>query len=426
MEEESRAGFRRLWLSTGSGNLADGILLAGLPVMATTVTTSPSLVAGVQVAFMSAIAVAALPSGVLTDRHDHRNLLVWSNVLRVLGLGAVLAAVVLGDWRLGAIYVAALLAGSTEMVADTTAEVAVPALVPRAGLAAAHSRLVGTQLVMNDGVGAPIGGWIAAGSMGVGMAVPAVLYGVAAAIVRPLRLPPVDRPPRRPARTEVVEGFAALRRDPLLLRMGTASMLMNVANTAFFAVAVLLVIGPMGLPRSAYGAVLLAVAVGGVAGSGLADRIVDTIGVRRVLQVSPLVLGGAYGLMGLAADTAVTVVSLAVLGASGIVWNISSRVIRQQRVPAPLLGRVSASIKLLSLAAAPVGGVLGGVVADLAGVRWVGALALSFGVAAAVVLWRVDPDMQPPEDQSSEPVLPMAIRRSVPVKPPWHPLPPIR
>ncbi|MEO2106382.1 MAG: MFS transporter, partial [Actinomycetota bacterium] len=323
MEEQSRAGFRRLWLSTGSGNLADGILLAGLPVMATTVTTSPSLVAGVQVAFMSAIAVAALPSGVLTDRHDHRNLLVWSNVLRVLGLGAVLAALVLGDWRLGAIYVAALLAGSTEMVADTTAEVAVPALVPRAGLAAAHSRLVGTQLVMNDGVGAPIGGWIAAGSMGAGMAVPAVLYGVAAAIVRPLRLPPVDRPPRRPARTEVVEGFAALRRDPLLLRMGTASMLMNVANTAFFAVAVLLVIGPMGLPRSAYGAVLLAVALGGVVGSGLADRIVDTIGVRRVLQVSPLVLGGAYGLMGLAADTAVTVVSLAVLGASGIVWNIS-------------------------------------------------------------------------------------------------------
>lgn len=195
MEEQSRAGFRRLWLSTGSGNLADGILLAGLPVMATTVTTSPSLVAGVQVAFMSAIAVAALPSGVLTDRHDHRNLLVWSNVLRVLGLGAVLAAVVLGDWRLGAIYAAALLAGSTEMVADTTAEVAVPALVPRTGLAAAHSRLVGTQLVMNDGVGAPIGGWIAAGSMGAGMAVPAVLYGVAAAIVRPLRLPAVDRPP---------------------------------------------------------------------------------------------------------------------------------------------------------------------------------------------------------------------------------------
>ncbi|WP_341253419.1 MFS transporter [Euzebya pacifica] len=426
MEEQSRAGFRRLWLSTGSGNLADGILLAGLPVMATTVTTSPSLVAGVQVAFMSAIAVAALPSGVLTDRHDHRNLLVWSNVLRVLGLGAVLAAVVLGDWRLGAIYAAALLAGSTEMVADTTAEVAVPALVPRTGLAAAHSRLVGTQLVMNDGVGAPIGGWIAAGSMGAGMAVPAVLYGVAAAIVRPLRLPAVDRPPRRPARTEVVEGFAALRRDPLLLRMGTASMLMNVANTAFFAVAVLLVIGPMALPRSAYGAVLLAVAVGGVVGSGLADRIVDTIGVRRVLQVSPLVLGGAYGLIGLAADTVVTVVSLAVLGASGIVWNISSRVIRQQRVPAPLLGRVSASMKMLALAAAPVGGVLGGVVADLAGVRWVGALALSFGVAAAVVLWRVDPDMRPREDQPSEPARPTASRRSVPVEPPWHPLPPIR
>ena len=347
-------------------------------------------------------------------------------MLRVLGLGAVLAAVVLGDWRLGAIYAAALLAGSTEMVADTTAEVAVPALVPRTGLAAAHSRLVGTQLVMNDGVGAPIGGWIAAGSMGAGMAVPAVHYGVAAAIVRPLRLPAVDRPPRRPARTEVVEGFAALRRDPLLLRMGTASMLMNVANTAFFAVAVLLVIGPMALPRSAYGAVLLAVAVGGVVGSGLADRIVDTIGVRRVLQVSPLVLGVAYGLIGLAADTVVTVVSLAVLGASGIVWNISSRVIRQQRVPAPLLGRVSASMKMLALAAAPVGGVLGGVVADLAGVRWVGALALSFGVAAAVVLWRVDPDMQPREDQPSEPALPTASLRSVPVEPPWHPLPPIR
>ena len=426
MEERSRTGFGRLWLSTGSGNLADGILVAGLPVMATTVTTSPSLVAGVQVAFMAAVAAATLPSGVLVDRHDHRTLLVWSNVLRGLGLGAVVAAVVLGDWRLGAVYVAALLAGSTEMVADTTAEVAVPALVPRTALATAHSRLVGTQLAMNDGLGAPIGGWIAAGSMGAGMAVPAVLYGVAAAIVRPLRLPVVDRAPRRPAGTEVAEGFAALRRDPLLLRMGTASMVMNAGNTAFFAVAVLFVIGPLGLPRSAYGLVLLAAAVGGLVGSSLADRIVRAIGVRRVLQLSPLVLGGAYGLIGLVSTTVVAVVSLGVLGAAGIVWNITSRVIRQQRVAAPLLGRVSASMKLLALAAAPIGGVLGGLVADLAGVRWVGALGLSFGVAAAVVLWSVDPDRGHPMDRSDAMVPRVVIGRSTPVAPPTPLFPPIR
>lgn len=426
MGRRQRTGFGRLWLSTGSGNLADGILVAGLPVMATTVTTSPSLVAGVQVAFMTAVAAATLPSGVLVDRHDHCSLLVWSNVLRGLGLGAVVAAVVLGDWRLGAVYVAALLAGSTEMVADTTAEVAVPALVPRTALATAHSRLVGTQLAMNDGLGAPIGGWIAAGSMGAGMAVPAVLYGVAAAIVRPLRLPVVDRAPRRPAGTEVAEGFTALRRDPLLLRMGTASMVMNAGNTAFFAVAVLFVIGPLGLPRSAYGLVLLAAAVGGLVGSSVADRIVRAIGVRRVLQLSPLVLGGAYGLMGLVSTTGVAVVSLGVLGAAGIVWNITSRVVRQQRVAAPLLGRVSASMKLLALAAAPIGGVLGGLVADLAGVRWVGALGLSCGVVAAVVLWSVDPDRRPLADRPDVTARRRIIRRSTPVAPPTPPFPPIR
>src|SRR5690606_25206158 len=123
--------------------------LAGLPVLATTVTTSPTLIAGVQVALMGPMALAALPSGLLADRCDRRTLILVADLVRAVGLVVVLLLGWHEQWRLAAIYLAAALAGSTETLADAAAETAVPDVVDPHRLGPAHSRLMGSQMVLN-------------------------------------------------------------------------------------------------------------------------------------------------------------------------------------------------------------------------------------------------------------------------------------
>ena len=393
----NRTAFRRLWSSTASANLADGILIAGLPVLATTVTTSPVLVAGVQVALMGPMALSALPAGLLADRRDRRTVIMAANVVRALGLVVVLAIGLRADWRLAAIYLAAALAGATEMLADSAAETAVPDLVPPDRLGRAHSRLIGTQVVLNDAVGAPIGGVL--GTLGIGwvLLIPSALYAVGGTIVRPLRLPPPTSPTavdltavRASLAADLRQGITFLWRHDTLRRIALANAVMNLGNTAIFAIAVLLVIGPLDLPRSAFGVALALFAVGGVIGTVVQDRVVRALGHRRVMIGGAAAMGVGYGLVCLTADPVVSAVAAVAIGVVGMVWNVASRVLRQRLTPPEVLGRATATMKLLALIATPAGAVLGGVVAEIGGVRSVGWVGVGAAMAAGAMLQRID------------------------------------
>lgn len=410
MHLDDNQGFRRLWASTASANLADGVLLAGLPVLATTVTTTPALVAGVQVALMLPMALCALPSGVLADRHDRRLLLVTANAGRAIGLGVVLtmlgvtAAWAGADWRLVAIYTAAALAGSTEILADSAAETAVPGLVGRAGLEKAHSRLIGTQVVLNDAVGAPVGSWLATIGFGWTLGIPAVLYGVAGLVVRTLRLPAAPSAGPGGVTTSSVQndiraGTSFVWNHGLLRRMAFGNMAMNLGNTAFFAVAVLILIGPMGLPRSAFGFFLSLLALGGVVGSLVAERVVARLGQAVTVKSGPVVLGAGYGVICLTVNPIVTAVAAIGIGASGMLWNVANRVVRQRATPDAVLGRVTATMKVLALAMTPVGAVVGGAVGQWLGVRAVGYVAVGSAAMAFLALWGIPDHPSPMPNQ---------------------------
>lgn len=384
--------FARLWGASAAANLADGMLLAGLPVLATTVTTDPGQVAAVFTVFMTVMGLSSLPAGVVADRANGRGVLVTTNVARAVTLLGLAVAALVVDVRLVLLYAAAAICGGTEVVNDVTAETLVPTLVGRHRMSAAHGRLTATQSVLNDAVGAPLGAVLAAAGVVWAFGVPAASYAVGAvAAARLARPSPATTPaaPRSPRAqvasvgTDVRDGMRQLWSDRLLRRLAIASSALNLANTAFFSVLVLLVIGPMGLPRSAYGLLLAAVAIGGLLGGVTAERIVRRIGQPAVLLFGPVSIGLTYGLTSAVPHPAVAFPSLLLMSVVGTVWNVTARVLRQQRVPHELLGRVSTSMRLVSLAATPVGGVAAGVVAAAAGVQAVGVVTT---IAAAVAL----------------------------------------
>jgi predicted MFS family arabinose efflux permease len=388
-------GFGRLWTSTGAANLGDGVLFAGLPVLATSLTTSPTAISAVTVSLMLPMVLSALPAGAAADRADRRRILLVGNAVRAVALVglAVLAAAV--DLRLAIVYAAALVASSSEMLVDTTAQSAVPGLVPDARLDGANARLMVTQRVGNDAVGAPIGAALAGVGAVALFAPSAALYLLAALAALRLRLRhpragvAVDRSGDRVLRAlgrEVREGLDHLRDHVLLRRLALAAALANLGNTAFAAVAVLYVLGPLGLPASAYGLLLVAVAAGGLLGGLAAEPLLRRVG--PALGIRAGFAGSALAYLGLALGrhVGVAVAALGLLGATSMVINVAARTLRQRLVPDALLGRVSASMAALALVATPAGAVLGGVVAEVAGVPSAAGVAVAANTAGLLLL----------------------------------------
>jgi MFS family permease len=211
--------FRRLFAVRFSSQLTDGVFQVAL---ASYVVFSPERAPG-PVAIAGALAVVLLPFsvlgpfvGVFLDRWSRRQVLVWSNLLRV-GLVALLALAVDADLRgpllFGLILVCLsvnrfLLAGLSAALPHVVRDddlVTANALTPTAGTLAFLLGLAlgtGSRLAW-DGVGAN-------SDVGVLLSA-AVLYGVAGALAlripRDLLGPDLDRP--RPALVDAVRHVAA-------------------------------------------------------------------------------------------------------------------------------------------------------------------------------------------------------------------------
>jgi MFS family permease len=393
----TRRGFRRLWVSAGASNLADGVLFAGLPVLAIQVTDSPALIAGVAVALMLPMALLALPAGVIADRFDRRQVLVLGNVVRFGGIAAVLAAILAGELSLAAIYAVAAITGGSEILVDTTAQTAVPALVERGELESANAKLGGTQVVMNDAIGAPVGSFLAGMGVGLTFGIPVLLFAAAAVLLRRLPLAPpakVERtePLLAGLRSDVRDGARFLGGHPVLRRLAIVNGVSNLGNTAFGAVFVVFVVGPLDLPAEAYGWFLAAIAVGGVVGSLVAGPVLRSLGHATTIKLASLVAVGVYATAALTSSPLVMGLIAALLGAVSMVWNVGTRVLRQTLVPDAILGRVTATMALVALIATPLGGVLGGVAAELFGVRAAGGVAVAANLLALVLLLPVTAD----------------------------------
>src|SRR3954447_464671 len=87
-------GFTRLWSASALSNVADGVYVVVLPLLAATLTRSPALVAGIAMAERLPWLLFALPAGALADRLDRRRVMIGVQLRRlaVIGSLAVLTA----------------------------------------------------------------------------------------------------------------------------------------------------------------------------------------------------------------------------------------------------------------------------------------------------------------------------------------------
>jgi MFS family permease len=366
--------FRLLWAATGLSNLGDGLRLVAMPLLATSVTSDPRLIAGVTVAQQLPWLFFILPGGAWADRFDRRMLRMRLDWARAAVMSLLVAAISLDQVSIVVIYVVAALLASAEAVVDSSSTAMVPATVDVRDLERAGGRLVSTELAMNDLVGPPLGGLL----FGMAIAVPfgldamtfagaAIVMGFMTGSYRP-RAAAMASGVAPSMRASLAQGVSWLWNHRLLRTLAFVSTALGTASFIGNAVFVIFATDTLELSDFGYGLLLVPGALGGISGSLIAPRFAR-FPLRRTLPVAVVGSGASTWLMALTSSPVLVGLLSAVSLGSVMVWNVLTVALRQRLIPDEMLGRVGASYRFLVYLGMPFGAVIGGVLANEFGVR---------------------------------------------------------
>lgn len=373
IDKHSARNIGVLVMFTALTNLADGVTKVALPLMATMLTASPALVAGVSVTVTLPWLLVALHVGVLVDRADRRVLLWIADITRLLVIGGLLSLVLTQGVTLPWLYVGGLTLGIAEVVAQTSASALIPDAVAPTGRERANAWMTGAETVCNEFCGPLVGGILVAGSTAVALGV--VFGGYIAGVlillllVGNFRVKSLQNGPQASVHEQIVEGLKCLWEEKLLRLMALSLSVLCACWGAWLALMPMFATTAMGLDAKGYGIMLSALGVGGLVGA------VSTTTLNRLFGRRNVMLADLLGAFAMVATPVVTTNLWAVSagaflgGLGGTLWTVNSRTISQRLVPNSMLGRYSAASRLFSWGAMPIGAALVGLLAEFFGIR---------------------------------------------------------
>jgi MFS family permease len=384
-----RGGFGRLWSAAVLSSFGDALRTAALPLLAVTLTDEPLLVASVTACGYLPWLVFGLLGGAVADRVDQRRAMWLVDAVRGLLVAAFAVAVALGHASIGLLIALAFALTTLQTLFDNAATALLPALVDREALGSANARLLTGQRIAGGLLGGPAVPLLLMAGAAVPFAADAVTFLVAAALIASLPATATERKPR-PAgstlRREIAEGLRTLARDKALRGLCAATALCNVGMGALVATLVVLVTGWLDAGNAGYAAAMTAFTVGSLAGGVAGGRLVTRFGRMRMVLAAGTVQTGALLVMGSVRSLLALTAALAVFGFMGMVWNVNTTTLMQQRSPTGMLGRVSSAYRTLAVAGAPLGALLGGAVATAWGGNTPALLAAAFFVLSVIAL----------------------------------------
>ena len=202
------------------------------------------------------------------------------------------------------------------------------------------------------------------------------------------------RGPRASVTAEIVEGLKLVYGNRTLWALACIAAGWQVLHHMQMAVLVLFATRELGLSAGAIGLAYACGGLGCVIAAASAERLSKRhgVGTSILLGLILTVVGGqAYALVSGPAWFATIALGAAmfVFDFGSILWGINYLALRQAITPDRLLGRMTATMRFLTVAAAPLGALAGGVIATAIGLRatLLAVAALGVLLAAAAVMW---------------------------------------
>lgn len=359
-------GLRPLWAATAVSSLGDGVYLAAAPLLAATITRNPLAVSLVSASTLAPWFIVGPFAGALVDRWPRRTVLILADVVRAISLATLVVLVLTGVNSIAALAAIGFVLTSGQSFHNAAGQALIPQLAgrDRANLASANSRIATTEGVAGGFVGPPLGSALFAVGPSVPIAFDAASFAASAVLLRA-----VPKSPRPDHNGESV--FSALRqavvwmiRQRQLLELALLIAGGNLATNAALATFVLFAHDRLGVTAIGFGLLLAAQAVGATGGGWVATRLSRRLTFRAMLITAQVARATAFLILALVDFQWVAGICMAVIGATFTVGTVAVVSARQQLVPDRMLGRVVNVFRLIGNGSAPVGAVLGGILAS--------------------------------------------------------------
>jgi len=380
--------FRWLLGSSVISNAGDGIALAAGPLLVASVTQDPVLVASAAFLLRLPWLLFGVVAGAYVDRLDRRHLIIAVDVFRAFVLAVLTVTVMTGVVNITLVLIAMFVLGTAETFADIATSTLLPSVVGSADLGIANARMQGGFLVTNQLIGPPIGALLFAAGRSWPFVATVVCCLLGALLMLRVSVRPVAVVERRSVRHEIAEGIQWLWNHAAMRTLAITIVLFNVTFGAAWSVLVLYSTHVLHMSEFGFGLLITAGAVGGLIGTTAYGWLERHLSLAAIMRIGLVIETFTHLTLALTRQPWVAVLVMVVFGAHAFVWNTTSTTIRQRAVPGDLLGRVTSVYMIGLIAGLVVGTALGGVLADVWGLRapfWFG----FFGSGALVLLlWR--------------------------------------
>jgi MFS family permease len=387
--------YLRLWSSILTASFGNQVMMLALPLTAAVLLDASPTQMGLLTAIeLLPFLLLSLPSGVWLDRVRKLPVYVVGELLVAAGALSVPLAWWLGWLSMGWLYVVGFILGTVHTVSGSAAQIVLTQVVPRERLVEAHAKNAlassGAEVVgpgfaglLIKVFGAPLA-----------LVVNAVLLIGSAVILKGLRVQEsFVAHAGGDFWHDLKAGLAFVTSQRLLVTLATLMGAWQMAHYAAVTVQILFATRTLGLTEQQVGLCYMGVGLGTILGSVYGRRISHRIGPGPCLVVGYAIVGSGWLLAAAAPAGPLGVAAFAlmmVLFASGAVFIfINFLALRQAVTPEPLLGRMTSTMRWLTLLAAGPGALLGGWLGEHLGLRW--ALAFAGGVSLLLVLvaWRL-------------------------------------
>ena len=363
-------------------------MLLALPLTAAVLLhASPTEMGLLTAAELTPFVLLSLPSGVWLDRVRKLPVYLIGEALIALASASVPLAAWLGHLSMAWLYGVGLLLGAVHTVSGSAAQIVLTQVVGRERLVQAHAK----NALANSGaevIGPGIAGLlIKVLGAPVSLLINACLLLGSALILRglPLRETLSDRPDASFI-GELWAGLQFVARHRLLMTLAVLMGIWQMAHYVALTVQILFATRTLGLSEQAIGFSYAGMGVGSIVGSLLGHRLSHRFGPGPCLVLGYAVTGAGWGLLALAPagfwGVAAFAGMLMSFSAGAIFIFINFLALRQSVTPAPMLGRMTSTMRWLSLLAAGPGALLGGWLGEHVSLR----ASLSLASASALVL----------------------------------------
>lgn len=382
------ARFQLLWAGAACSTLGSEITRIALPLSLLAVTGSAAKAGLVTATFTAAMLFSQMPAGIWVDRHDRRRILLIAQAVQVLNVLALLVGLAVGGAGLPTFLLFAAIDGLCASFVGNARQVSIRAVVPLSQLRGAFA-----QEESRSHAGRVLGPAIGGLLYGVSLLAPylATLVAVLAAWVFAV----LAKVPRRPAPREeesadgsapeppeaaetaerrgvLAEAGGALRW--LLGQHGLRELTLVLMAMNFFGggvtLGLIVHITSLGGTSSLAGMVLTGIGIGGLLGALASGWVTEHVSAGRLAIGVPVVLGVCLMLAALPLTAWWPFFPILAFSLVTPALNVAAGAVTAELVPEDMLGRVGSLLAVMSMGLAPLGPLVGGLLAGSLGGGW--------------------------------------------------------